>query len=84
VKKAKPTLTVTITEYEQPPLVLGVEMLSLGDKDDPAHGSVVTGSGCGSDAIVLSWRGRGAIVRGKDLIRAWVSTWAPEDAKRMP
>ena len=84
-KTTRSTLMVPVTEYEQRPMILGMEMLSVGDKDDEARGSVVTGSGLGSDSILLEWRGRGAIVRGSDLLKAWMATWAPEDdAKRLP
>jgi hypothetical protein len=78
------SLTVGTAEYEQAPLILGMEMLAIGDRDDEARGRVVTGSGCGSDAILLEWKGRAALVRGRDLLKAWMSQWAPEDAARLP
>lgn len=54
------------------------------DEDGPGKGSLDTGAGCGNDNIVMRWRGRNAIVRGRDLFKAWVATFAPEDAERMP
>jgi hypothetical protein len=58
--------------------VLLMEMLEMGN-----HGSVATGTGLGSDAIVLEWKGRRARIRGRDLLKVWVATWAPDDAVRM-
>ncbi len=60
-------------------LGLRQEMLSMGDV-----GAVLTGTGLGSDAIILKWGDRQALVRGSELLRAWVSTFAPEDADRFP
>ena len=54
------------------------------DEDGPGKGSMDTGAGCGNDNIVMRWKGRNAIVRGRDLFKAWVATFAPEDAERMP
>ena len=65
-------------------LGLRQSMIELGDKHEPEHGGVMTGAGCGSDAIILEWKGRHAVVYGRDLIRAWVMTFAPEDAVRIP
>jgi hypothetical protein len=58
-------------------------MLSVGDKNGE-RGSLSTGTGLGSDAIILEWRGRRAVIRGRDLFKAWVATFAPEDVERMP
>ena len=60
------------------------EMLSVGDPKTEEHGSLMTGAGLGSDVFHLEWRGRKAIIFGRDLFKAWVATFAPEDAKRMP
>lgn len=62
---------------------LGFRMAMLHIGDDEADG-VATGTGLGSDAIQLQWRGRRAVVFGRDLFKAWVATFAPEDAERMP
>lgn len=54
-------------------------MFSLGEE-----GSVATGAGWGTDFILLKWGEREIMVRGLDLLRVWVETFAPEDAKRFP
>ena len=51
-------------------------MLTIGD-DEPEVGSVSTGAGLGSDAIILHWRDRRAVIFGRDLFKAWVATFAP-------
>lgn len=53
-------------------------MLELGP------GSVSTGAGLGTDWIILEWDGKTVVVRGSELLKAWVSTFAPEDAARFP
>jgi hypothetical protein len=58
------------------------EMLSIGQKPGPT-GGVSTGAGFGSGAILLEWNGRKAVLYGQDLFKAWVATFAPEDAERM-
>lgn len=60
------------------------EMISVGDPNTEEHGYVMTGAGLGSDVIHMEWRGRKAIVFGRALFKAWVETFAPEDAKRLP
>jgi hypothetical protein len=75
----------------------GVEGLALGvrvgmfDLDDgEGHGGgMATGSGFGSDFIVMNWtdakgESHSGMVRGLDLLRAWVATFAPEEAKAFP
>jgi hypothetical protein len=69
----------------------GVEGLAIGfrqamlDLSGGGHeGSVATGAGLGSDFITLTWDGRTAVVRGIDLLRAWVATFDPDQAKRFP
>jgi len=57
-------------------------MVSCGGKKE--IGSVSTGAGLGTDFIILEWRGRNATIRGSELLKAWVATFAPEDAKAMP
>lgn len=66
-------------------LVLGFrqEMISVGDPKKPDHGGVMCGAGCGTDFIILEWKGRSALVRGNELFKAWVATFDPESAKRM-
>lgn len=62
-------------------VVLGfrANMLEMGE-----HGGVDTGTGLGSDFILLRWGERKAVVRGSELLRAWVATFAPKDAMRFP
>jgi len=57
-------------------------LVSCGDKKE--IGSVSTGAGLGTDFIILEWRGRNATIRGSELLKAWVATFAPEDAEAMP
>jgi hypothetical protein len=59
------------------------EMLELRT-DDGYGGSVATGAGWGSDFITLEWNGRCAVVRGSELLKAWVSIVSPQDVKRFP
>lgn len=63
-------------------LCLLQEMMAVGEGKE--SGSLATGTGLGSDAIVMQWKGRRALVLGRDLFKAWVATWAPEDAARWP
>lgn len=59
------------------------EMLEM--KTDSGYGgSVATGAGFGTDFITLEWNGRRAVVRGSELLKAWVEVVAPEDAKKFP
>lgn len=62
-------------------LVLGFRssMLTMSDK-----GGVATGSGLGTDFIILEWGDRRAVVRGSELLRAWVATFSPEEAANFP
>ena len=60
------------------------EMISMGTKGTEEYGTLMTGAGLGSDVFHLEWRGRKAIIFGRALFKAWVATFAPEDAKRMP
>lgn len=82
---AKPVtgLTIPVRTIDNPAegMVLGFRqnMLEIGKR-----GSVDTGGGMGSDFIILEWDDRKALVRGSELLRAWVATFAPEDAARFP
>jgi hypothetical protein len=58
-------------------------MLDLSEGDERV-GSVDVGAGLGSDFITLRWGERLALVRGIDLLRAWVQTIDAEGAKRLP
>lgn len=59
------------------------QMFDLKDENGDG-GGVATGAGLGTDFITLQWNDKTAIVRGLDLLRAWVSTFAPEEAKHFP
>ena len=81
-KQSSP-LTVPVRELvDGEGIVLGFrqDMLSLSGAKGRV-GGVETGAGLGTDAIVLTWKGRKVVIRGVELLRAWVETFAPEDAK---
>ena len=59
------------------------QMFDLRDKDGHG-GSVAIGAGWGSDFITLEWGEHRAIVRGIDLLRAYVATVDPEAVKGFP
>lgn len=59
-------------------------MFSLNEDDGRPIGEVSTGAGWGTDAIIMRWGDHQATVRGLDLLRAWVATFDPEAAKRIP
>lgn len=69
----------------EPPKYYGLrqEMISL-HSHDAKIGGVDVGAGLGSDAILLTWGKRARVVRGRDLLRAWVETFAPDEAERIP
>jgi hypothetical protein len=76
-------LTIPIRTIEETgeAIVLGFRqsMLTIGD-----IGSVEVGAGLGTDFIQLKWDGKTALVRGSELLKAWVATFAPEEAERFP
>ena len=59
------------------------QMFDLTDNDGEG-GGVSSGAGMGTDFIMMTWGDKTAIVRGLDLLRAWVSTFEPEAAKHFP
>lgn len=59
------------------------EMLNM-KTDDGYGGSVAVGAGLGTDFITLEWNGRYAVVRGSEILKAWVKTFAPEEAAKFP
>lgn len=81
----KPTrLNIPIRKLEEGEgLVLGFrqEMIAMGKGEH--GGSVMTGSGLGTDFIILQWGDREAVVRGSELLRAWVATFS-KDSERFP
>ena len=54
-------------------------MFSLGD-----IGEVATGAGWGTDAIIMRWGDRQCLVRGLDLLAAWVRTFDPDIVAEFP
>lgn len=62
-------------------IALGFRQEMLGVE---GMGSVCTGAGLGTDFIILEWKGRTAFVRGSELLKSWVSTFAPDDAAQFP
>jgi hypothetical protein len=78
---------VNIDTLESITLGFRADMFTLGDPDTRG-GSVATGSGMGTDFIMLEWNdGRQkhkAMLRGLDVLRAWVATVDPEAVKGFP
>ena len=63
-------------------MFLKANMLEIGEGAD--RGGVDTCTGLGSDAIILYWKDKQAVVQGRDLLRAWIETFDPKTAKRIP
>jgi hypothetical protein len=59
-------------------------MFDLSDDDGNEVATMATGSGYGTDFITMKWGDKYAVVRGVDLLRAWVATFDPEAAKAIP
>jgi hypothetical protein len=77
------SLRVAAKEYgDEQPMFLCQNMIELGEGNE--RGAVDVTAGLGGDAIILRWRDRTAVVRGLDLLRSWMETWAVDDAKRLP
>jgi hypothetical protein len=72
-----------VAEAEGLTLGFRQEMIGVGDPKKPDHGGVTCGAGCGTDFIILEWKGKTALVRGGELFRAWVATFDPESAGKM-
>ena len=68
-----------LREHESLVLGLRMNMVKMGDV-----GRVDSGGGCGTDYIILEWKGRSLLLRGSELLRAWVAAFASEDADRFP
>lgn len=58
---------------------LRMDMLTMGE-----DGGVSTGTGLGSDAIWLEWKGEYYYVRGSELLRALVRRIDPKSADLFP
>ena len=81
---AKPVrpLTVPVRELDADEvLTLGFrqEMLTMGE-----DGEVATGTGLGTDFILLRWGKKQLLVRGSELLRACVREIKPGAADRFP
>jgi hypothetical protein len=85
----KPTTPLTVpmrdslSDMESLALGFRMEMLSLSDGGEE-KGAVLTGAGLGTNFIILQWGKRTAVVRGSEMLKAWVQTFAPEEAARLP
>lgn len=78
--KTPKKLTVPLYALEKNAFAgLRSEMLSMGE-----YGGVQTGSGLGSDAIWLEWKGAYYYVRGAELLKALVRCIDPESCERFP
>lgn len=81
VLKRKPKkLEIPVRELKEvgESLVLGFrqEMLTAGD-----IGRVDTGTGLGTDFIILEWKSKKLLIRGGELLKSWVATFDPKGAK---
>jgi len=98
VKKTSPSKGTSLADIPTAPLAVPIrdfprellmglglrqDMLTLSDGNDRL-GGVTTGSGLGNDFIILEWKGRYAVLRGSEIFKTWVATFAAEDAERMP
>lgn len=83
VFERKPTrLDIPIRELDvekQEELLMGFrqEMVMMGEHDG-------VDVGAGSDFIILRWGDKSAVVRGGELLRAWVASFNKKDADRFP
>jgi len=59
------------------------EVLVLKDGNRPI-GSLSSGAGLGTDIIAMQWGERYALLRYRDILRAWVMTFDPEGAEKIP
>ena len=82
-------LTVPLREIDTlESITLGfrMNMFDLSDKDGNG-GSVSTSSGLGGEAIILNYKDgdteHQAVIRGSELLIAWVQTFDPKVAKLM-
>jgi hypothetical protein len=83
ITKRKPSATIDVPIRA----LEGIDVLALGFRQEmfsvEDFGGVDVGAGLGTDFILLKWRGKEALVRGSELLKAWVATFAPDDADRM-
>lgn len=70
--------------------LVGAEGITLGFRADmftvgkgKESGRVQTGTGLGTDFIIMEWKGKSVFVRATDLFREWVKTFDPKAAKEM-
>jgi hypothetical protein len=82
-RKKRLALSVPYVEVsDEEILTLGfrANMLEMGK----GLGSIDTGTGLGTDFILLRWGKKSIAVRGSELLRAWVRSFKPKDAERFP
>lgn len=86
VERKKPfELAIPVREIDNmESLALGFRQNMLEVGSGKESGGVDCGAGCGTDYIILEWKGRKALVRGTELFKAWVKTFDSEAAERMP
>lgn len=54
------------------------EMFAIRDSKDKVIGSVNTGAGYGTDAIILEWEERSVVISGRSILANWVATFDAE------
>lgn len=85
-------LPVPAIFVENHPPVLQIPMLSVEDPNAPQEaprvereiGTVRTSAGQTNDYILLQWKHVKANIYGRDLLRAWLSTFSPIEAGLIP
>lgn len=83
------TLPLPIREIDtMESIVMGFRMDMLDITDNKGNGgSISTCAGFGGEGILLNWKDgkkeRQAVVRGSDLLIAWVETFDPKGAEAM-
>lgn len=83
--EAKPvtTLAVPIRDNlsQSESVVLGFRVPHVTvDTPEGSIDGLSSGAGMGSPFIILTWKGRHACIHGAELLIAWLSTFAPDDA----
>ena len=73
----------TLKDIDSIALGFRAEMLSLSDGKGKRIGYVTSGAGLGSDYLILGWGKKEVLVRGVDILKAWVETFDKEGAERI-
>ena len=90
---SRPSIKLPIPAYPITPiesLSLGfrMQMLSISEESSGISGSVTTGAGCGNDYIIMEFatpkQQHSVVIRGRELLKAWVQTIDPDEAQRIP